>query len=68
MVFAVLTTVAAFVPLMFVPGWVGKMFRVIPMVVVPCLLFSLIESLWILPAHLARIPARRRSGPLRRFL
>ena len=66
-VFAVLTTVAAFVPLMFVPGWVGKMFRVIPMVVVPCLLFSLIESLWILPAHLARIPMRRRSGPLRRF-
>ena len=66
-VFAVLTTVAAFTPLLFVPGLMGKIFRVIPLVVVPCLLFSLVESLWILPAHLAHIPRRRRDGPLRRF-
>ena len=65
-VFAVLTTVAAFMPLMFVPGMMGKMFRVIPLVVVPCLIFSLVESLKILPAHLSHIPARKRSGPLRR--
>ncbi len=68
MVFAVLTTVVAFMPLMFVPGGMGKMSRVIPLVVIPCLLFSLIESLGILPAHLAHI--RRRpdaSGPWRRF-
>ena len=49
-VFAVLTTVAAFMPLMFVPGMMGNMFIVIPLVVIPCLLFSLIESLNILPA------------------
>ncbi len=66
-VFAVLTTVAAFAPLLFVPGLMGKVFRVIPLVVIPCLLFSLIESLWILPAHLSHIPKRRRNGPLRRF-
>ena len=66
-VFAVLTTVAAFMPLMFVPGLMGKIFRVIPLVVIPCLLFSLVESLWILPAHLSHIPKRRRNGPLRRF-
>ena len=65
--FAVLTTVAAFMPLMFVPGMMGKIFRVIPLVVVPCLLFSLVESLGILPAHLARVPRRGRPGPWRRF-
>ena len=42
----------------------GKMFRVIPLVVIPCLLFSLIESLNILPAHLSHIPKRVRQGPL----
>ena len=65
--FAVLTTVAAFSPLLFVPGMMGKIFRVIPLVVIPCLLFSLVESLNILPAHLSHIPKRSRPGPWRRF-
>ena len=65
--FAVLTTVAAFSPLLFVPGMLGKIFRIIPLVVIPCLLFSLVESLNILPAHLAHIPKRVRQGPWRRF-
>ncbi len=65
--FAVLTTVAAFMPLMFVPGMMGKIFRVIPLVVIPCLLFSLIESLGILPAHLAHMRERRGSGGWHRF-
>ena len=65
--FAVLTTVAAFSPLLFVPGMMGKIFRVIPLVVIPCLLFSLVESLNILPAHLSHIPKRVRQGPWRRF-
>ena len=66
-VFAVLTTVAAFMPLMFVPGMMGKIFRVIPLIVIPCLLFSLVESLMILPAHLSHIPKPKRPGPWRRF-
>ena len=66
-VFAVLTTVAAFLPLMFVPGMMGKMFRNIPLIVIPCLLFSLIESLNILPAHLSHKARRRRRGPWTRF-
>ena len=66
-IFAVLTTVAAFMPLMFVPGMMGKIFRVIPLVVIPCLLFSLVESLAILPAHLSHIPKRGKPGPWRRF-
>ena len=67
-IFAVLTSVAAFVPLMMVPGMMGKIFRVIPLIVIPCLLFSLVESLQILPAHLSRLPApKARKGPWARF-
>ena len=66
-VFAVLTTVVAFLPLMFVPGMMGKMFRNIPLIVIPCLLFSLVESLNILPAHLSHRPKRRHRGPWTRF-
>ena len=66
-IFAVLTTVAAFMPLMFVPGMMGKIFRVIPLIVIPCLLFSLVESLMILPAHLSHIPKPKRPGPWQRF-
>ncbi|HAK56310.1 MAG: efflux RND transporter permease subunit [Vicinamibacterales bacterium] len=52
-IFAVLTSVAAFAPLLFVPGMMGKMMVVMPLVVIPCLLFSLVESQLILPAHLS---------------
>ncbi len=51
-VFAVLTTVAAFYPLLNVPGNVGKIFKVMPMVIIPTLLFSVAESQFILPTHL----------------
>jgi multidrug efflux pump subunit AcrB len=67
-IFAVLTTMAAFLPMMFVPGPMGKIFQVIPIIVIPCLLFSLVESLAILPAHLSHLSRRRRKpGPWRRF-
>ena len=65
--FAVLTTVAAFMPLLFIPGVFGRIFRIIPLVVIPCLLFSLIESLGILPAHLAHGHRRGQAGVWRRF-
>lgn len=51
-IFSVLTTIAAFMPLFLVPGASGKFFRVIPTVVVSVLLMSLLESLLVLPAHL----------------
>ncbi|MED5374528.1 MAG: efflux RND transporter permease subunit [Myxococcota bacterium] len=51
--FAILTTVAAFGPLLFVPGFIGKIFGVIPLIVISVLVFSLVESFFILPAHLA---------------
>ncbi len=50
--FGVLTTIAAFAPLLFVGGIVGPFFEAISVVVVLCLLFSLVESKLILPAHL----------------
>jgi multidrug efflux pump subunit AcrB len=53
--FAVLTTVAAFSPLLAVPGNTGKIMRVIPLIVIPVLAFSLVESLLILPAHLSKL-------------
>jgi len=59
-VFAVLTTVAAFTPLLYVAGMMGKVMRTIPLIVIPCLLWSLVESLWILPAHLSHY---RKKGP-----
>ena len=62
-VYAVLTTAAAFVPLLLVESAFGQMFRVVPLVAVPCLLFSLLESLGILPAHLAHRSRRKRGGP-----
>jgi len=52
-IFAVLTTVAAFAPLLFVGGFAGKFMGVIPKIVIIVLLLSLVESLLILPAHLS---------------
>ena len=60
-VFAVLTTVAAFAPLLFVPGNIGKIMRVIPLIVIPTLVFSLIESLLVLPNHLSHATGERRG-------
>ncbi|WP_372831485.1 efflux RND transporter permease subunit [Pontibacterium sp.] len=48
---AVLTTMAAFLPLMLLPGIMGDFMRVIPMVVTIALAISLIEAFWMLPAH-----------------
>jgi len=54
-IFAVLTTVVAFMPILFLPGTSGKLWGIISVVVIATLIFSLIESLLILPAHLSTI-------------
>jgi len=51
--FAIITTVAAFAPLLFVAGRMGKIMKQIPIVVIVVLLMSLVEALLILPAHLS---------------
>lgn len=53
--FAVLTTFAAFAPMLAVPGVTGKIFGIIPLVVISVLAFSLLESFFALPAHLGHV-------------
>ncbi|MBI1195517.1 MAG: AcrB/AcrD/AcrF family protein [Gammaproteobacteria bacterium] len=63
--FGVLTTVAAFLPLIFMEGQRGPIFAQIPMVVIPVLLFSWVESKLILPAHMrhVRVDPDPNAGP-----
>ena len=51
---AVLTTIFAFVPLLYISGIMGKILSVIPLIVICVLAVSLIEALIILPAHFSR--------------
>ena len=59
--FGVLTTIMAFLPSLFIQGVFGAFPEACGWVVILCLCFSLVESKWILPAHLAHSkPARNR--------
>jgi multidrug efflux pump subunit AcrB len=51
--FSILTNIVTFIPLYFVPGYMGKIWKVIPVVVGTVFLISWFEALFILPAHLA---------------
>jgi len=57
--FSILTNVAAFLPLMFIPGVMGKVFMTIPVVVISAFLISWVECMLILPAHLGHQRDRR---------
>ncbi len=61
--FSILTNIAAFLPLFFVPGMMGKFFVVIPSVVVAVFTISWMESLFVLPAHLGHQKEWKRRGP-----
>lgn len=65
--FGVLTTVVAFTPLMLIEGHRGAIFAQIPAVVIPVLLFSLIETKFVLPAHLKYIKLRHEKGRFSRL-
>jgi len=54
-IFGVLTTVAAFMPMIYAPGAFGQVFGEIGLVAICCLVFSVIESQWVLPAHLGHM-------------
>ncbi len=59
--FGVLTTIVAFMPTLFIDGIFGAFPKACGYVVILCLVFSLVESKWILPAHLAHSkPTRNR--------
>jgi multidrug efflux pump subunit AcrB len=55
---SVATTLAAFLPLMLLPGIVGKFMFVIPFVVTVALLISIIEAFWMMPVHVSVIGVR----------
>ena len=61
-VFAVLTNIVAFLPLLFLEGVMGKIFRIMPTVVCLVFLMSLVEALYILPAHMAHSKADTGTG------
>lgn len=64
-VFGVLTTVVAFMSLTFVEGEMGQIFAHFAYAAAFCLIFSLIESKFILPAHLAHLKVKEK--PVHRF-
>ena len=51
--FGVLTTMAAFSPLLGLPGVWGELMGTLPRIVIPVLAFSMLDAAWILPHHLA---------------
>ncbi len=59
---AVLTTMAAFLPLMLLPGILGKFMFVVPFVVTVALGVSLFEAFWILPTHVLSIRPKAGGG------
>ncbi|MBT8062509.1 MAG: efflux RND transporter permease subunit, partial [Xanthomonadales bacterium] len=56
--FGVLTTIAAFLPILMIGGIFGAFFSAIGVVVMLCLVFSIVESKLILPAHLAHMKVK----------
>ena len=59
--FGVLTTIAAFIPILMISGIMGNFFSAIGWVVTLCLVFSIVESKLILPAHLAHMKVKHYS-------
>ena len=65
--FSILTNIVAFLPLYFVPGVMGKFFKGIPVVVCATFAISLIEALYILPAHLAHQKKSKKQTAIQRW-
>jgi multidrug efflux pump subunit AcrB len=64
---AITTTVLAFMPLFFVSGVMGKFIAIMPLVVIATLLGSLLEGLFILPAHLGHGHHSDKNTPIKVF-
>lgn len=60
--FSIITTIIAFIPLLFMPGETGKFWWPLPAVVIIILAVSLLEALFILPAHLGHLKEKKRTG------
>ncbi|MEJ2141587.1 MAG: efflux RND transporter permease subunit [Gammaproteobacteria bacterium] len=64
----ILTTIAAFFPLMFMSGVIGKFIIAIPVVVISLLFFSWLESFLILPSHVAHFTNTKKKTKERKWL
>ena len=65
-VISVLTTIAAFVPMAFIGGKMGKFVYVFPVIVSVALLTSLFESFFLLPNHLLHGKAKKKSKKIKK--
>ncbi|PKA97261.1 multidrug efflux pump subunit AcrB [Flavobacteriaceae bacterium MAR_2009_75] len=61
-VFSIITTIIAFVPLLFMPGETGKFWQPLPAVVIVILAVSLLEALFILPSHLGHLKKEKNKN------
>jgi multidrug efflux pump subunit AcrB len=59
--FSILTNIVAFLPVLFIPGILGQYWWPMPVVVITVLALSLLEALFVLPAHLAHVSLRRET-------
>lgn len=62
-IFGILTTALAFTPMLGIDGISGQFWRNIPLIVIPVLLFSLVQSKLVLPAHLALLSPTNNDEP-----
>ncbi len=60
--FSIVTTIIAFIPLLLLPGETGKFWQPLPAVVIVILALSLVEALFILPAHLGHLKRKQKKG------
>ncbi len=67
-IFSALTTMIFFSPMLFTEGIIGRIILGIPVVVILCLSFSILESLFILPAHLRHLSDKKPNDFARIFL
>jgi len=66
-VFSIITTIVAFVPLLFIPGATGKYWWPLPVVVIVVLAVSLFEALFILPSHVAHKPKKNKYNIVKKL-
>ena len=66
-IFSVLTNIIAFLPMLYVPGFMGKIFRVFPIIISCVFIISLVECLFVLPSHLGHQSDKKRTGSISRW-
>lgn len=67
-IFSALTTMIFFSPMLFVEGIIGSFILGIPIVIILCLIFSILESLFILPSHLRHLSDKKPNDFARIFM